>query len=269
MARALDQILQELHAVYNPQKDQYNQALSQVDPQQQAEEQGLQAAKTDAFAQIDQGANRRGLFYSGMPIAEEQKYVGQNFLPSLANLRSKYAQQKFDLTNALNKVTSDEYSQAYGIHQNEVDSEEKQREFDRQLAAQQAAAKSSASSSFASPTLGTLGMGNAGAQGSYTQKSGGGFAFSDGNGRPVSAATYSQITGIPFRSLLQQMAAAGDNGAKSALSFVGNDYGYDPSKVYASATAIPQNTSLYNNLIWGATNPKTGKALSQAKYSPI
>lgn len=141
MARALDQILQELHAVYNPQRDQYNQALSQVDPQQQAEEQGLQSAKTDAFSQIETAANRRGVFYGGMPIAEEQRYTGQNFLPSLANMRSKYAQQKFDLTNALHKVTTDEYSQADSIRQTELDRDEKQREFDTQMAAQEAASR--------------------------------------------------------------------------------------------------------------------------------
>jgi bifunctional N-acetylglucosamine-1-phosphate-uridyltransferase/glucosamine-1-phosphate-acetyltransferase GlmU-like protein len=79
MARSLDQILTELHAVYQPQKDQYSSALRQVDPAQQAEEQGLQAAKTDAFSQIETAANRRGVFYGGMPIAEEQRYTGLNF----------------------------------------------------------------------------------------------------------------------------------------------------------------------------------------------
>jgi len=257
MARALQDILTELDAVYNPQRDQYNSAIQAVDPAQQAEEQGLESAKNDAFGQITQAANRNGMFYSGMPIAEEQKYTGSTFLPSLANLRAKYAQQKFDLTSALNKVTSDEYTQAEGIHQNELDQEEKAREFDRQLAAQTAAAKSAAAS-FATPSLGTFGMGNDGSVASYSQKAGGGFAFTDANGNPISAATYSQLTGIPFRSLLSQMAAAGDTGAKSALNFVGNDYGYNPNM-------IGGNANIYNALIWGAVNPKTGKPLSQGK----
>jgi hypothetical protein len=141
MARSLDQILTELNAVYQPQKDQYSSAITAVDPAQQAEEQGLNTAKTDAFSQIETAANRRGVFYGGMPIAEEQRYTGAQFLPSVANLRSKYAQQKFDLTNALNKVTSDEYNNANSIHQTELDREEKQREFDAQLAAQEAASK--------------------------------------------------------------------------------------------------------------------------------
>lgn len=162
MARTLDQIITELNASYQPQKDQFSSAIQTVDPQMQAEEQGLQAAKTDAFSQIDQQANRRGLFYGGMPIAEEQRYTGQNFLPSLANMRAKYAQQKFDLVNALNKVTTDEYSQAEGIHQNELDTEEKAREFDRQLAAQQAAARAAAGAGgSASPSFSFGGAGGA------------------------------------------------------------------------------------------------------------
>lgn len=264
MARTLDQIITELNASYQPQKDQYSAAIQQVDPAQQAEEQGLQAAKTDAFSQIDQQANRRGLFYGGMPIAEEQRYTGQNFLPSLANLRAKYAQHKFDLTGALNKVTTDEYTQAEGVRQNELDLEEKQREFDRQLAAQQEASAraAAAGSSFATPSLGTFGFGNQPASGpasaAYTQRADKGFNFTDPNGQSISAATYSQLTGIPFRSLLQQMANSGDAGAKQALGWVGNDYGYNPSMLGSGG-------DVYNNLIWGAINPKTGKPLTQAQ----
>src|SRR5581483_8560514 len=114
MAQPLDQILSELNTAYQPQKDQYSQQIQSVDPAQQAEEQGLQSAKNDAFSQITQNANRAGMFYSGMPIAEEQRYTGSTFLPALANMRSKYAQQKFDLTSALNKVTTDEFNQAEG-----------------------------------------------------------------------------------------------------------------------------------------------------------
>lgn len=262
MARSLDQILTELNSGgYQAQKDQYNNQIQAVDPTMQADEQGLEAAKTDAFANITQAANRSGMFYSGMPIAEEQRYTGATFLPALANLRSKYAQQKFDLTSALNKVSQDEMTQAQGIHQNELDLEEKQREFDQQLAA----AKATAGAGGASPSFGFGGgpsVAGAGSTANYSQKANGGFAFTDANGSPISAATYSQLTGIPFRSLLQSMANAGDTGAKTALNFVGNDYGYNPNMVGT-------NAATYNALIWGAVNPRTGKPLSQAQAKVI
>lgn len=162
MARELAQILQELDAVYKPQKDQYTQAIQSTDPALAQEEAGLQAAKQDAFQGITDQANRRGLFYSGMPIAEQARYTGAQFLPALANLRARYAQQKFDLTNALNKVTQDQYNTAYGVRQKELDLEEQQRQFDAKLAAEQAAARASSGgggSAGFSPTLGGGGGG--------------------------------------------------------------------------------------------------------------
>lgn len=81
---------------------------------------------------------------------------------------------------------------------------------------------------------------------SMAERSGGGFNFTQ-NGQAISAARYSQITGVPFRTLLQSMANQGDSGAKTALGFVGNDYGYDPTK-----TTAYQNSGVYNALTWGA-----------------
>jgi hypothetical protein len=79
-----------------------------------------------------------------------------------------------------------------------------------------------------------------------TQRAGGGFNFSY-QGQAISAARYSQLTGTQFRSLLGTMSNAGDTGAKAALGFVGNDFGYDPTKMSAY-----QNAGTYNALTWGA-----------------
>lgn len=98
-----------------------------------------------------------------------------------------------------------------------------------------------------------------GSSAQMSQRAGGGFNFTN-NGQSVSAATYSQLTGIPFRTLLQQMATAGDVGAKTALGFVGNDYKYDTGKVSSY-----QNADTYNALTWGVGVPKdTGQAPASA-----
>jgi hypothetical protein len=81
------------------------------------------------------------------------------------------------------------------------------------------------------------------------QRAGGGFNFTNAQGQPISAATYSQLTKTPFRSLLQTMATKGDTGAQTVLGFVGNDYGYDPTKINNS------NANTYNSMVWG-----TGKS---------
>jgi hypothetical protein len=77
------------------------------------------------------------------------------------------------------------------------------------------------------------------------QRQGGGYNFTYGN-QAISAARYSQLTNTPFRSVLQTMATSGDTGAQTALGFVGNDFGYDPTKA-----ASYQNSGTYNALTWG------------------
>lgn len=243
MARELSAILSELNNVYNPQRDVVNQQMQQLDPMQKSEEKGLAAAKQDAFGQITDQSNRRGLFYSGIPIAEEQKYTGATYLPALANLHGKYAQQRFNLQDALAKIQAEQYNQAYGIRQGELDNETR-------LAAARAAGSGMASPSFGGAPLGanTQTPGGFG----YSQRADKGFAFVGPNGQPISAAAYAANTGIPFRSLLQTMANAGDLGAKRALDFVGNDARYDPSKINSVSPYATNNRSIYDALTWGA-----------------
>jgi hypothetical protein len=50
-----------------------------------------------------------------------------------------------------------------------------------------------------------------------------GYNFKDANGTPLDALTFSQMTGTGFRKLLSDMAAKGDNNAKIALNYVGDD----------------------------------------------
>lgn len=225
MPRALSQILSELDTVYNPQKESYQGQIAALDPQQNAEMQGLDAAKTDAFQQITDTANRRGLFYSGIPVGEQQRYTGANYLPAVANLKGRYAQQRFSLQDAISNLTKDQYNKAYDIQGQESAAE-----------AARAAAGAGGSGGFA-PSFG-LG-GNMGANGqvlgssnyNLSQRSNGGFNFQGPNGQAISAAQYAQANGIPLRSLLQQMANAGDGGAKAALGLVGNDYGFNRNAV--------------------------------------
>lgn len=136
------------------------------------------------------------------------------------------------------------------------------RQFNEQLALQKAnAARAAAGSPF--PSFG--GGGSSGNNGAATstmgganmvQRGDGGFNFLDANGGVISAAQYAAAKGIAFRDLLQVMANKGDQGAKAALGFVGNDFGYDPNKVRDQNTA-----NLYNSLVGG-----TGRSASA--YTP-
>lgn len=181
MARALQDILTELNSVYDPQRQSYNNQISSLDPQLEAEQKGLQAQKEDSFRQITDQANRRGMFYSGLPIAEEQRYTGQQFLPAVANLRAKYSSQRFGLQDAIAKITADQYNTAYGVRQKELEVDEQRRQFDEQMAAQERARRAAAAGS----------------------GGGGGYSFGGGGGGGGVAAPAAKA-GINWQGIVQQ-----------------------------------------------------------------
>ena len=194
MARALSQIISELDAVYAPQKNLYNQQISGLDPAMAAENKGLDAQKQDSFQQITTGANRRGLLFSGIPLEEQARYTGQSYLPAVANLRAKYAQQRFNLQDALAKINQDQYGSAYDMYNKELAMDE----------ARAAAARSAASG------------GGSG---------GGGFNFGGGGGGSTTQAP--QAPQITLRQQWQQEAKAGDWNAQVALNYAGDDGRFD------------------------------------------
>ena len=164
MARALTDILTELNTTYNPrrqaQTDVYNQNLAAVDPQQQADLSGLEAAKKDSFSQIETGANRRGMFFSGIPLAEQAKYVGQNYLPAVANLQNRYAQIRGNLrqslADTLANIDTEQRKFGQDIYGQEVATD---LERERIAAAERASRATAASGSGFNPTFSTTGGG--------------------------------------------------------------------------------------------------------------
>lgn len=121
----------------------------------------------------------------------------------------------------------------------EADRQEQVRQFNEQLAASKA---KSAGNNF------NMG-GNSTTSSSMAKRSDGGFNFTDSGGKAISAAQYAQSKGIAFRDLLSEMAKQGDQGAKTALGFVGNDFGYDPRKL-VNGVSSPGLINLYKSLVW-------------------
>lgn len=199
MARAIADIIKEIQAGYNPIKDAYNKQLKELDPQQQLDVQGLEQAKQNAFGDITTGANRRGMFYSGMPLEEQAKYTGSEYLPSLASLKSRYAGLRGNLREALAGVDRDMYNRAQELRQQELD-----RELQERLAREAAA------------RAGGSGGGGSG---------GGGFSFG-GGGYSGSAPANNQPQ-LTLRQQWQKEANAGDWDAQVALNYAGDDGRYD------------------------------------------
>lgn len=240
--RSLDAIVAELNSTYNPQIQSIQARKAELPGQIQAEEQGLAAQQESAFGDILSGARSRGLGFSGIPLGEQAKYTATQYMPALAKLRMSGREQARSLDDAINQIREKQTLTAQDIRQKEMDRWQNQQQFDRELAARRES-EARAAGGAAMPTFGGGAVGNP-KSASMVKRGDGGFNFTNAAGQSISAAAFAAAKGIPFRSLLQEMAKNGDKGAKSALGFVGDDYGYDPRK-------IGNNASVYNSLVWG------------------
>lgn len=202
----------ELNSVYNPQRDRsqqfYNKGIEALAPQEQADMGGLEVAKTNAFESINTGANRRGMFFSGIPLAEQAKFVGENYLPSIAGLKNRYAGIRGNLYQTLAQQLGDidvkqrEFGQ--GIYNSEVQADiERERiaAAERQAAADRAAAAASSG--------------------------GGGTSTGFGGTTSRTSTSGSAPQQLSLRQTWQQQANAGDYNAQVALNYSGDDGRYD------------------------------------------
>lgn len=152
MARSLDQVLRELDASYNPQKQSINERIAALPAQADAEIEGLKGQQTQAFDDILSGARSRGLGFSGIPLSEQAKYTSSQFLPAVARVRQSQNENQRSLSDALNGINLDQTKYAQSIYQTELDREQQERQFQQQLEAQRRAAAASAAA-VARPTF--------------------------------------------------------------------------------------------------------------------
>lgn len=144
-ARSFDQILADVSAQSDPQRQTVLNQIADLPNQQSAAESGLNAQKNQAYQDILSGAQQRGLGFSGIPLQEQAKYNATNYAPALANLKSTYANNKATLENTLAGIGQNNYQTALGQFNTENALAEQQRQFDlnyglqqKQLAAQNA-----------------------------------------------------------------------------------------------------------------------------------
>jgi hypothetical protein len=248
MARALQDILNELDAGgYTQTRQLINDQLAALPGQADAQVAGLNAQKDAAFNQITAGAQDRGMGFSGIPLADQSKYVATDFLPAIAKVQQTQNDTRGSLLNALNSSEQEKMKFGQSLYQNDLNLDEQKRQFDAQQAAARAAAAASNGafnglfSGGGTPAAGAAPKAQVAT--GVQQRADKGFNFTDQAGHSVNAYQYAQGHGIPLRTLLQQMASAGDTGAAAGLQFIGNDGNADPTKVTNQALA-----NLYKSL---------------------
>lgn len=172
MAREIQQIMQELETAYAPQRQAVQERMNQLPGFYEAQRAGVDTARTNAFQDITRQANARGVVYSGAPIQEQQRYVGERYLPALAQLSGQEGEQRFGLQQALNQLGERQLTYAQQIRQKEQELDEARRQFDLQMQAQreaEARAAKAAARAAAGGGLGALFGGGGGGGGGQPQ----------------------------------------------------------------------------------------------------
>lgn len=205
MARSIDQITAELGSVYNPQIEQVNQQLAALPAYYTAQQGGLDTAKTNAFTDIGNQASAKGMSYSGMPIAEQSRYVGEKYLPAMAQLSKQQSDQTFGLKGQLTDIYGKRMSQAQALQQAELDREEQARQAEANRQAQLQAARMQA-------------------QAAARRSSGGG-----GGGRAATPKQPSINDAAALVNSLRSQGNIGDSGYGSIAEYLRQN-GYDISR---------------------------------------
>lgn len=136
-----------LNPAFNPQRDLINQQLALIPGQTQAAKSGLEQAKVNAFRDVDTNARGRGVYFSGFRPDAQARYIGEKFLPAVANVEAQGLQQQTALQKALNEIAIIQRQQATGNLQGVLDREQRDRQFQAQQAAEQQARAQQAAAS--------------------------------------------------------------------------------------------------------------------------
>lgn len=210
MPATIDQIIASRKALYDPQRQLIQQQVDQLPGQEQADVAGLDTAKTNAFGDINIQANDRGLSYSGMPIAEQSRYVGERYLPALAQTKANYADRRTKLQQGLLGINADEMTSAQQLQQEQVKAEQEAQARAEQLALER---EKMASAERAAASRATTSSKKAAAsKAKVVTDPSGGFQFYGEQGQKVTAAQYVSGQGGNFQDLVGLLSQSKNGG---------------------------------------------------------
>jgi hypothetical protein len=119
VVQSLDDILATLQPGYAGQEAVYNSQIAALPGQEAGAIQGLDVAKGNAFTDINRGANAKGLAFSGIPIEEQGRYIGEKYLPAVANLKNETQNKTFTLQQALAGLGTEKRNMALSTQQSQ------------------------------------------------------------------------------------------------------------------------------------------------------
>ncbi len=99
-------------SVYQPTIDTINSQINDLPNQENATLSSLDQAKVNAFRDINNSSNARGVMFSGVPIDQQAQYVGTKYLPAVAAAKTATTNAKNTLLGKINDINFQRSQQA-------------------------------------------------------------------------------------------------------------------------------------------------------------
>ena len=256
----LQQEYANLASVYDPQRAAIQEQLNALPTQYEPQKAALEQAKINAFRDIGQTAQSRGVSFSGFTPSESARYVGEKYLPALAALGQQQEATRNKLQGALIDINAAQRQAATTNLQNILNREQQQRQFEQQLALSRASA-GSGGFSFNFPGAGGAGAGadQSQYQGPRFEKTNTGFNFYDSFGKPITALQYAQAScqGSNIGSYLQSLADQGDPNAQVAVQYAKSNFRNVPVQYKPALEALGIGSAQYKDYSKTVTSGNT------------
>lgn len=119
--RKIGDIYNSLAPAINPSIALQKEQLDLIQPQLDADIKGAEQAKVNEFRNITNLANRRGLTFSGIPIQEQARYIGEKFLPAVQALKLGAQKERIKIRDIIAGIQRDAYMQAFNTQEGDRD----------------------------------------------------------------------------------------------------------------------------------------------------
>lgn len=132
----LEEIIAQLEPGNAGVRNIYNTQLAAIPGQTQAMREGLEVGKQNEFRNIRRTANASGNAFSGVPVEEQMRYVGEKYMPSLAAAEGAAIQQQTELQKALAMLDLETRNRAFDTREGQLKSRQAFEEAERDRAFQ-------------------------------------------------------------------------------------------------------------------------------------
>lgn len=118
--RNLQDLIAEQSKAITPQLGLIDESIQANDNSGVAQQKGLEAQQKKAFGQIEQGAQNKGMYFSGFSPDEQATYTSTTYLPALAALQGTIAKTRADLLGKKADLNTNVFDKASAMRENDL-----------------------------------------------------------------------------------------------------------------------------------------------------